>query len=33
VSWEVVAKQYNQAYIIARKHKVKGVEIEIPPEF
>ncbi|MBM3707781.1 MAG: hypothetical protein FJW69_05495 [Actinobacteria bacterium] len=33
VSWEVVAKQYNMAYIIARKHKVKGIEIEIPPEF
>ncbi len=33
VSWEVVAKKYNEAYRLARKHKIKGLEINIPPEF
>ncbi len=33
VSWEVIAHKYNEAYKLAREHKYKGVEINIPPEF
>ncbi len=33
VSWEVIAEKYNEAYRLARNHKLKGIEIDIPPEF
>lgn len=33
VSWEVVAKQYNHAYRLARRSALQHEAIEIPPEF
>jgi len=33
VSWEVVAKQYNQAYELAREACVSGKPVELPLEF
>ncbi len=33
VSWEVVARQYNEAYQLANKAKATGKKVELPPEF
>lgn len=33
VSWEVVARQYDEAYELARKAKATGQRVELPPEF
>ncbi len=33
VSWDVIAKKYNEAYKIARLQKVKGIEVNMPGEF
>jgi len=33
VSWNVVAKQYNEAYMVARKAKQTGKPVEFPKEF
>lgn len=33
VSWEVVAKQYNQAYELAREAKRMGLPVSLEPEF
>lgn len=33
VSWEVVARQYNEAYKLAREAKKTGVRVEFPMEF
>ena len=33
VSWEVVARQYGEAYQIARDAKSAGSEVVLPPEF
>jgi len=33
VSWEVVARQYDEAYELAREAKTKGVRVELPFEF
>ena len=33
VSWEVVSRQYNYAYELARKATATGESVELPPEF
>lgn len=33
VSWEVVARQYGEAYQLAREAGRTGAEVELPPEF
>jgi glycosyltransferase involved in cell wall biosynthesis len=33
VSWEIIAKEYKKAYILARLQKIRGEEINIPPDF
>ena len=33
VSWEIIAKKYKKAYILARLQKIKGEEINLPPDF
>jgi len=33
VSWEVVARQYNEAYRLARKAAQTGVPVVLEPEF
>ena len=33
VSWEIIAKKYKKAYILARLKKIKGEEINLPPDF
>lgn len=33
VSWEVVARQYEEAYELARESKRTGKRVELPPEF
>ena len=33
VAWEVVAKQYNEAYRLARRARLEGVPIELPTAF
>jgi glycosyltransferase involved in cell wall biosynthesis len=33
VSWEIVAKKYKRAYILARLQKIRGEEIDLPPDF
>ena len=33
VSWEVVARQYDEAYGMAREAKLSGIPVELPPEF
>ncbi len=33
VSWEIIAKKYKKAYVLARLKKIKGEEINLPPDF
>ena len=33
ISWEVVARQYDEAYELARRAKSTGQRVELPPEF
>jgi len=33
VSWEIIAKKYKKAYILARLQKIRGEEINLPPDF
>jgi len=33
VSWEIIAKKYKKAYILARLQKIKGEEVNLPPDF
>jgi len=33
VSWEIIAKKYKKAYMLARLHKTRGEEIDLPPDF
>lgn len=33
VSWEIVVKQYKNAYKLARLKKIKSIELNIPPDF
>jgi len=33
VSWDIIAKKYRKAYRLARLQKIKGEEINIPPDF
>ena len=33
VSWDIIAKKYKKAYILARLQKIKGEEINLPPDF
>ncbi|MHB1347053.1 MAG: glycosyltransferase, partial [Candidatus Humimicrobiaceae bacterium] len=33
VSWEVIARQYKYAYKLARLKKVKGIQVNLPPDF
>ena len=33
VSWEIIAKKYKGAYRYARLQKIKGEEINLPPDF
>ena len=33
VSWNIIAKQYKKAYRLARLQKIKGEEIDLPPDF
>jgi len=33
VSWEIIAKKYKRAYILARLQKIKGQEVDLPPDF
>jgi glycosyltransferase involved in cell wall biosynthesis len=33
VSWEIVAKQYKNAYKLARLKKIKSAELNLPPDF
>jgi len=33
VSWEIIAKKYKKAYILARLKKIKGEEINLTPDF
>jgi len=33
VSWEIIAKEYKKAYMLARLQKIKGEEIDLPPDF
>jgi glycosyltransferase involved in cell wall biosynthesis len=33
VSWDVVARQYNQAYELAREAKRTGIRVSLEPEF
>jgi glycosyltransferase involved in cell wall biosynthesis len=33
VSWEIIAKQYKQAYKLARLKKIKSIEVNLPPDF
>jgi glycosyltransferase involved in cell wall biosynthesis len=33
VSWEIIAKEYKKAYILARLQKIRGEEIDLPPDF
>ena len=33
VSWEIIAKKYKKAYVLARLQKIKGEEVNLPPDF
>jgi 1,2-diacylglycerol 3-alpha-glucosyltransferase len=33
VSWEIIAREYKKAYILARLQKIRGEEIDLPPDF
>jgi 1,2-diacylglycerol 3-alpha-glucosyltransferase len=33
VSWNIIAKKYKEAYRLARLQKIKGEEIDLPPDF
>jgi glycosyltransferase involved in cell wall biosynthesis len=33
ISWEIIAKKYKKAYILARLQKIKGEEVNLPPDF
>jgi len=33
VSWEIIAKKYKRAYMLARLQKIKGEEVNLPPDF
>lgn len=33
VGWEVVARQYDESYTLAREAKRRGIKVKIPPEF
>jgi len=33
VSWNIIAKKYKKAYILARLQKLRGEEIDLPPDF
>jgi len=33
VSWNIIAKKYKKAYMLARLRKLRGEEIDLPPDF
>ena len=33
VAWEIIAKKYKKAYVLARLQKIKGEEVNLPPDF
>jgi hypothetical protein len=33
ISWEIIAKKYKKAYVLARLQKIKGEEVNLPPDF
>jgi glycosyltransferase involved in cell wall biosynthesis len=33
VAWEIIAKKYKKAYRLARLQKIKGEEVNLPPDF